>query len=369
MEHIMRIILYGSGTKGTQVYDLLRKGGTPPIGFFDSNPELFGSEKCGVPVLDIEKTPRESYDKIIITSAFKDQIAARLIQTGFHYGEDFEYADGEPLFAECLRAFEAYRNMQLALTYFPGWDYHEKSILHLGCGDMIVLDLLHLMSGAKKVLAIDPRPMPGYPDITTSVNNMIHVFNEFKKNPEDFREQIVEFKDPKHELLRFVHRNQDTYYVNYDYSQFYPFSGEILPFSDNLIDLTHSNAVFEHITDPEKTISELYRITTSGGLTLHCIDLRDHVDNNAPYTHLSCSEEGWKTRAFNDAGCFRTNRWRGTDYVQTFQEYGFDVVHYELFYPEPEILETFPKHIDPAFERYTIEELKAMSCLVYARKP
>lgn len=54
----------------------------------------------------------------------------------------------------------------------------------------------------------------------------------------------------------------------------------------NSIDFVQSNAVLEHVVDIQITAKELARVTKTGGIHAHQIDLRDHRDFNSPLGHL-----------------------------------------------------------------------------------
>ncbi|GAH95169.1 unnamed protein product, partial [marine sediment metagenome] len=49
-----------------------------------------------------------------------------------------------------------------------------------------------------------------------------------------------------------------------------------LPFADNSIDCVFSNAVLEHIHNPQKVICEIARVTKRIGIGIHEVDFRDH---------------------------------------------------------------------------------------------
>src|SRR5262249_15149881 len=60
-------------------------------------------------------------------------------------------------------------------------------------------------------------------------------------------------------------------------------------------DITCSQAVLEHVGNPELALDNLYLATRPGGMGVHVIDLRDHRDFAAPLEFLLLDEHGFET--------------------------------------------------------------------------
>jgi SAM-dependent methyltransferase len=98
--------------------------------------------------------------------------------------------------------------------------------------------------------------------------------------------------------------------------------------ADGEFDVVLSNAVLEHIRDPDKVCAELARVTKPGGVNVHQIDLGYHKKRQAPLDHLLLTEEEFLAEA--DAAHFEYgNRWRASEFIARFQrnEFAVDLAH------------------------------------------
>ena len=57
------------------------------------------------------------------------------------------------------------------------------------------------------------------------------------------------------------------------------------------IDITYSNATFEHLANVAQAIGQLGRVTAPGGLGFHQIDFRDHRDFSRPLEYLTTTAQ------------------------------------------------------------------------------
>lgn len=88
------------------------------------------------------------------------------------------------------------------------------------------------------------------------------------------------------------------------------------------IDFCFSNAVLEHVPKKEMDLlaRELKRVLKPGGISVHRVDLQDHLSGQL--NNLRFSEEVWESRLFRKAG-FYTNRIRYAEMVALFEQAGF----------------------------------------------
>lgn len=89
-------------------------------------------------------------------------------------------------------------------------------------------------------------------------------------------------------------------------------------------DVTMSNSVLEHVRTAEvsEVVAQLRRITKPGGMTIHTIDLKDHL--GGALNNLRVSRRIWESRWWTRAG-FYTNRILLGEWVQEFERAGFVV--------------------------------------------
>ena len=91
------------------------------------------------------------------------------------------------------------------------------------------------------------------------------------------------------------------------------------------VDFCFSNAVLEHIqkADFPKLVSEMFRILKPSGVSVHRVDLRDHLGGGL--NSLRFSEARWEDALFRNSG-FYTNRIRLSEMMFVFEQTGFECV-------------------------------------------
>ena len=89
------------------------------------------------------------------------------------------------------------------------------------------------------------------------------------------------------------------------------------------IDISWSQAVLEHIRRAEvgQLVRQLHRVHRPGSSSSHVVDLRDHLAN--ALNNLRFSERRWEGKLFANSG-FYTNRLRCNEFLQIFEQAGFD---------------------------------------------
>lgn len=186
----------------------------------------------------------------------------------------------------------------------------DKTFLEIGAGQDFGIALVLADLGLKQVIIVDP--------FLAEWNDTYHpkLYRELleqasKKFPQ------VNFKSIKEVIHNNSHHAEKlTYYK----------SGlEHLPqIQDDMVDVSFSNAVFEHFVYPKEAVKELARITKKGGLGFHQIDLRDHRDYDKPLEFLTFPEKMFQIMSKLNHAHFG-NRLRYSEYNQLFENYGFEV--------------------------------------------
>lgn len=366
----MKIMIYGAGSAGQEAFRRFRERGEEPIGFFDSDVGKIGKTILGRPVMDFHRTRRSHYDMIVIASMYKEEIAHTLTRAGLFFEKDFICYNNEHCWQEFERGKNVFCRLSQALEQYCGVSLKGQNLLHIGSGRMAILDILCLLSGASKVYSIDEKPLQNGIDVTSIYSYLTYMLCNNKTTFISLDQtSTISISELKQRMKRIFYHSSGKKFVNMDYYQFYPFSTDNLPFGNELFAVSHSNAVLEHIRNPEPAIDEIARVLIPGGVSLHCIDLRDHRDNSNPYSHLSCSESEWEKLSINESsGYIRSNRWRGIEYKNAFEKAGFQILHYELIQPSRDIRNRFPAKINGGFKKFSREELQATTCLIYVRK-
>jgi hypothetical protein len=92
--------------------------------------------------------------------------------------------------------------------------------------------------------------------------------------------------------------------------------------SSNSVNYCFSNAVLEHIplVDFKSMVQELYRVMHQEGVSVHRVDLKDHLGGEL--NNLRFSKSIWESRCFTQSG-FYTNRIRYSEMLRIFSDAGF----------------------------------------------
>jgi len=144
----------------------------------------------------------------------------------------------------------------------------------------------------------------------------------------------------------------------------YPHQAHDIPLPPGSVDYVFSQSVLEHVTDPAATINSIFRILPSGGLTAHHFDLRDHRDFSKPLEFLKVDPKDWK----GPESGYSTNRWRLPDFTAAFEKSGFRIQKVEVTSKLP-VTEEMRRSLHSDFQKYSLEDLSAMSAIIIAEKP
>jgi ubiquinone/menaquinone biosynthesis C-methylase UbiE len=119
----------------------------------------------------------------------------------------------------------------------------------------------------------------------------------------------------------------------YPYLNYIIYNGKDMPVHSESMDVALSYTVYEHLRDPEKTVSETYRILKKGGVVVHFIDLCDHMFYGPNWNEdkiLNClrySKTVWSMMSYNRS--VYVNRLRQSEWVSLHKEKGFSIEHIE----------------------------------------
>jgi SAM-dependent methyltransferase len=96
---------------------------------------------------------------------------------------------------------------------------------------------------------------------------------------------------------------------------------------DGKVDVILSNAVLEHVADHAAMARALFAVTRPGGVGLHQVDFRDHVDFSRPFEHLLEGPDTFLRAAeatFFERGC----QMRPAELGRLFESAGFQTECY-----------------------------------------
>lgn len=129
-------------------------------------------------------------------------------------------------------------------------------------------------------------------------------------------------------------------------------------------DVIISSAVLEHIPRPavKKTLANLKSYLKAGGLMIHEIDLRDHVNLVNPFAFYEYGRDAWDK--LTGQTIFYSNRLRLVDYLKMFDKLNFKIKFSEIE------TESLPKRIkiDEIFRKYSQAELAVIRVFIILEK-
>ena len=202
---------------------------------------------------------------------------------------------------------------QMATRSGGSLDIEGKFILEIGPGNSLAIALLFLAHGARKVSLID---------------RFQHLF--WDSRDIDFHKHILKkiakSKAPcASSAINSISFDNNANSVNFDNDriEYQQCDATRLPFASKSIDLVFSNAVLEHIHNPQKVICEIARVTKRNGIGIHEVDFRDHFFKQEPLRLLKYPDWLWNLMSWNRPGY--TNRLRAPDFLELFKSAGFDI--------------------------------------------
>lgn len=363
-------IIWGAGGGGRAALRFLQERGERVRAFVDRDPALSGSRIDGVAVYpphDLKRIRRHG-ETVIIASSFHREISAELDSLGLLAERDY-------------LSFDEYHRI-----FLPGGDYtpatfvtkterilrhidrvKDATILHIGSGSFLGIDIALLLAGAASVTCVDIVRLPRFPDISAA-----------RPYYEDFLRQLLDSPDfNRHwqgsvpmDLGKIFTTTEPGFRINTNRLQFHRCSAEHLPCEPESVDYVFSNAVMEHLADPPAVIREIARVLKPGGATFHQIDLRDHRDFTRPYEHLYMSRQEWHSLQ-GSLDFASGNQHRASDFLGWFRDAGFAIKEYASCMKNgvtPYVaLETERLHND--FAVYDKRDIEALGCFIKATKP
>lgn len=147
---------------------------------------------------------------------------------------------------------------------------------------------------------------------------------------------------------------------------------ELQGIQDSSIDFIFSNAVFEHLFHPERSFSQLGRVSKPGAIGYHQVDFRDHSDFSKPLEFLLVNDDEFKEEMTRNH-CERGNRYRPTEYKDLFVKNGFEVVKFQPnIFSDDTYLAGFMTRLasmnNSKYGGFTREELRNVSGYFVVRK-
>lgn len=240
----------------------------------------------------------------------------------------------------------AIRSAQMYIGFFPGRSKFlaNKRILEIGPGQDFGVPLILMGYGAQAVLVDrylvgwDPDFHPEY--YRRLLTEVSEVFPEIDLSP---LKQVI--KDGSHEIqgLHLVPTGLE----------------EVRQIPSGSVQITYSNATFEHLAEGRKACLELGRVTAPGGLGFHQVDFRDHRNFDRPLEYLELPDDEFQS-LLESSSYTCGNRLRYTDFEPWFKEAGFDLAFTPNLFAEKEYLEDIRLRATPRYLEMPLEALRVL---------
>lgn len=259
-----------------------------------------------------------------------------------------------------------------AQAHVEGWRKYGTSrhpgegfvAVEVGTGWFPITSVGMILCGAERVRTFDSQPLADRPTVLAAMEAFHRLIRDGAIDPpnEVGRERLeLALSEPEgregHELLALlgvdinIRDPRDT----------------ALP--DRSTDLVVSTSALEHIPPEPLTrlMTELRRITATGGVMSHVIDMADHYAQRDPainrFNFLRYSDRHWKL--YNNPLHYQ-NRLRISDYRDLFVDTGWEIVAEDDYSRPARELRAIPVHSD--FDRYSEEDLLVTSATVVCRR-
>lgn len=242
-------------------------------------------------------------------------------------------------------------------SYDMNFTFKGKDCLEIGPGSDFGTGLFVMSKGAKSYTGVDRFRLLNFN------GDFYDVFNESldysaQERVEEIipaiKKSILVNKKGEIELSRFK-------YVNTAFEN-------IKERVDKKFDIIFSQAVLEHVYNPQKVFNEMYSNLKTGGVVIHEIDLATHtsfIRNWDPLNILRFSEYIYKILKFKGS----PNRLRISEFKTVAEKSGFKNIK---IHPLAELsirgTEKIKKSIKNKYKDYSVNDLKVLSAVLIAEK-
>ncbi|UCH81560.1 MAG: methyltransferase domain-containing protein [Nitrospiraceae bacterium] len=242
-----------------------------------------------------------------------------------------------------------------------------NSTLQIGPGGSLGCEVLFALSGVQKAYTLDPFLILTF-DLEGFIESLKVLFETMSlfQGIGNFDSSFLNF--PELKILGTGHYRIGKSTVRHFDSRSFNCTG----FENASVDYLFSHATMEHVIDPLHCIRETKRVLKPGGLTAHCIDLRDHRNFDVPLGFLRESREAWEEIMQEYCSIVPhgyMNRWRASEYKEAFEHEGFEVLEdvAEMKVSDAMIDAELPL-VDDKYKSFEREDLRTTTLFIVARK-
>jgi len=292
---------------------------------------------------------KEMHDLMITMEAAFEKLTPKLReQLFFRFWNRIERQNNTTLY--CLRIAAGIHG----LLQRNGFDCKDRVIFELGAGDPVGAAIYWLSKGARRYIAVDKYVPAGLSKARLEQYAAIlrYSFGAGLRLNDLFTQQGDEMV-PDPDRIELVQAD----FLDY-------------PVSPAGVDAIYSNAVFEHVAQPERTVRKCAYMLRADGIFYSNIDLSAHFDYTGERSratdHYRLSREEWEARYTPGASKY-INRLRASDWRRVFRENGFSLLSESTTQNDAAYGEEVYDQIHPEFRRYSLEDLKTINYRPLAR--
>ena len=152
-----------------------------------------------------------------------------------------------------------------------------------------------------------------------------------------------------------------------DTKQILPDHREKIPLESKSVDIIVSNAVLEHVQNPDILFSSMSSLLKPGGIMVHSADLKSHeLHYKTDLDFLTISDRLWKWMTFYRGA---PNRLRKSDFEKLLQRYDFELESFKVTSSiSPEKIESFKTRYPEHASRFTTDDLLCGGFIFAAQK-
>lgn len=221
-----------------------------------------------------------------------------------------------------------------------------KTLLEIGPGQNFGISLALADLGLKNVILIDPFLIQW--DENYHIDYYRTLLTELEKKYIN-----IEFQSIKEVILNNTHQAEKL--ICYQKG----LENNALELENDSIDISFSNAVFEHFVNPQKAIQTLNKVTKKGGLGFHQIDLRDHRNFDKPLEFLTFPRLMFQ-KIIKMTNAHFGNRLRYSEYNAIFERNNFDVVFKPDSFADDVYLDDVIKRVSKYYSNMKRDEIRAL---------
>lgn len=363
-----KVLLFGASKLGEKFYRCIPDN-YEAVAFVDNDINKSGKELAGLPIISLVNISATSFEKIIITSSYKQEIKQQLIKqeltnqideldvTDFLrkrkvHQVDIGIAESYEFSGSLMYSLSIYYKIRNLIDEVFSTTKKLDRYVHLGCGQFILPDILLAASGrVKELYLVEPYHQ---------IFDFEHSLSILKELRLAFNFQDVELNDlyiKKTSELEYIVNNSIVKIIKEPCKL-----DAVIP--ANSVEFMFSNAVLEHVDDVDGLFIQTKVVLKKGAYAWHQVDLRDHRPNTDSLDFLQYSDDEWLN--INRLEAEYVNRLRVPDYIKSIERAELTVNSFDINLRYPACVNDL--HLNERFSQNNQDDIDALSVAILLTK-